>query len=116
VHTSGLRSKFYEEDHDVVRSVRAVLAPTDGIRPALPVLSSGQAPGTMPATHAALSTNDLMILAGGGIVGHPDGAAAGLRAMHEAWAAGEAGEPLAERASRSPELARALAAFGGGDE
>jgi ribulose-bisphosphate carboxylase large chain len=116
VHTSGLGNKFYEPDADVVRSVRAVLAPTDGIRPALPVLSSGQSPLTMPATHAALGTDDLMILAGGGIIAHPDGVAAGVRAMHEAWDAARAGDRLADRGARSPELARALAAFGGADE
>lgn len=113
VHTSGLGNKFYEPDSDVVRSVRAVLTPSDGISPALPVLSSGQTPRAMPATHARLGTDDLMILAGGGILAHPHGAAAGLRAMHEAWAAAQTGESLGERAGRSADLAAALTAFGG---
>jgi ribulose-bisphosphate carboxylase large chain len=90
VHTSGLNNKFFEHDDDVVRSVRAVLERSDGIAPALPVLSSGQTPRAMPETYRRLRTDDLMIMAGGGILGHPEGANAGLRAMREAWDAAEA--------------------------
>jgi ribulose-bisphosphate carboxylase large chain len=78
------------------------------------VLSSGQSPRTLPATYDALATSDLMILAGGGILAHPRGPAAGVHAMHEAWAAALSGTPLHERGRVSPDLALALETFGGG--
>jgi ribulose-bisphosphate carboxylase large chain len=114
LHTSGLGNKFFEADADVVRSIRAVLEPLHGGRVAMPVLSSGQSPRTLPATYDALATLDLMILAGGGILAHPRGPAAGVHAMHEAWAAALSGTPLHERGRVSPDLALALETFGGG--
>ena len=39
---------------------------------------------------------------------HPDGVAAGVRSLREAWAAAIAGIPLAEHARTHPELGRAL--------
>ena len=46
--------------------------------------------------------------AGGGIMAHPGGPAAGVRAMREAWEAAVAGIPLEEHARTHPELGRAL--------
>jgi ribulose-bisphosphate carboxylase large chain len=46
--------------------------------------------------------------AGGGIMAHPDGPAAGVRSMHEAWDAAITGIPLEEHARNHPDLARAL--------
>jgi ribulose-bisphosphate carboxylase large chain len=112
LHTSGLSNKFYEVDADVLRSVRAVLEPIDGGHRTMPVLSSGQSPRTLPATYDALRTPDLMILAGGGILAHPSGVAAGVRAMHDAWDAAVEGAPLSERRLASPDLALALDTFG----
>ena len=51
-------------------------------------------------------------MSGGGILAHPDGAAAGVRSIRQAWAAARAGIPLQEQARQAPELARALAFFG----
>ena len=39
---------------------------------------------------------------------HPDGPAAGIAALREAWEAAIAGVPLAEHARARPALARAL--------
>ena len=63
-------------------------------------------------TYRRTGTAELLVLAGGGIHGHPGGSAAGVTAMREAWAAALEGEDLVQRAARSPELAAALSTFG----
>lgn len=112
VHTNGISNKFYETDADVLRSIHAVRQPLLGGYEAMPVLSSGQSPGMAHATYAAVKTDDLLVLAGGGIHGHPNGSAAGVLAMREAWDSAVSGESLDDRAARVPELATALATFG----
>ena len=87
-----------------------IFSPAD--RP-LPVVCSGQWGGQAPETYARTGrTLDLMYLGGGGIHGHPQGPAAGVRAIRQAWAAAEAGVPLATWARDHPELAASLAKFG----
>ena len=112
LHTNGLASKFYETDDEVLRSINAVREPLLGGYETLPVLSSGQWAGVAPLTYARTGTADLLVLAGGGIHGHPDGVLAGVRSMREAWAATVAGEDLAARARAVPELRHAIDAFG----
>jgi ribulose-bisphosphate carboxylase large chain len=51
-------------------------------------------------------------MSGGGILAHPDGPAAGVASLQQAWDAVQRGETLAERALRAPELQRAIAFFG----
>ncbi|GAB2604148.1 RuBisCO large subunit C-terminal-like domain-containing protein [Pseudactinotalea suaedae] len=112
VHTNGLRNKFYEDDATVLDSIVQVRTPLLGTAACLPVLSSGQSAGLAHATYEAVQSTDLLVLAGGGIHGHPAGSAAGVRAMREAWDAAVAGESLDERAAAVPELATALERFG----
>jgi ribulose-bisphosphate carboxylase large chain len=76
----------------------------------MPVFSSGQTVRQAPGTFAALGSTDLIITAGGGIVAHPDGPGAGVRALREAWDAAVAGVPLADYAREHQALARALEA------
>jgi len=66
----------------------------------------------VPATWAAVGSDDLLFMAGGGILAHPDGAAAGVASIRQAWSAARAGIALADAAREQPELARALAFFG----
>lgn len=112
LHTNGISNKFYESDEQVLASIAAVRRPLLGGYSTFPVLSSGQSAGLAHATYAAVGTSDVMVLAGGGIHGHPDGPAAGVTAMREAWSAAMAGEPLDTRATSVPELASALSTFG----
>jgi ribulose-bisphosphate carboxylase large chain len=112
LHTNGIANKFYESDAEVLTSIAAVRAPLFGGYQTLPVLSSGQSAGLAPATYAAVGSTDILVMAGGGIHGHPDGAAAGVRSMRDAWRAAESGESLDAAARRSPALATALATFG----
>jgi ribulose-bisphosphate carboxylase large chain len=110
MHVNGLQNKFAEPDESVIESARACLAPMFEEKPCtvMPVFSSGQSARQVPATYAALRSTDLLVTAGGGIMAHPDGPAAGVRAMREAWDATVAGIPLEEHARTHPELGRAL--------
>ncbi len=112
LHVGGLRSKFWEPDALVSASARACLTPFAGHAPVMPVFSSGQWAGHAPDLYAALGSTDLMHLAGGGIVSHPAGVAAGVASMREAWEAATAGLPLATYAQERPALRAALEKFG----
>lgn len=112
LHVNGLRSKFWEPDDSVIASAQACLAPFGGSTPIMPVFSSGQWAGQAPEMFARLQTVDLMHLAGGGIIGHPQGTAAGVTSMREGWEAAVAGVGLDEYARRRPALAAAIARFG----
>ncbi|HET9067842.1 MAG TPA: ribulose-bisphosphate carboxylase large subunit family protein [Amaricoccus sp.] len=113
MHVNGLRNKFCEPDESVIRSARSCLTPMFDGKPCtvMPVFSSGQTVAQVPDTYAALGSTDLIFAAGGGIMGHPGGPAAGVRALREAWDAALVGEPASARAARSPELAAALGKF-----
>ncbi|TCC62178.1 ribulose 1,5-bisphosphate carboxylase [Kribbella pittospori] len=112
LHTNGLSNKFYETDDEVLRSIAAVREPLLGGYQTLPVLSSGQTPGLAPETYRRTATTDLLVLAGGGIHGHPDGPAAGVTAMRAAWQSTTSGRDLTETAQQVPALQQALETFG----
>lgn len=114
MHVHGLNGKFAQTDEEVVESARACLQPlADGADDAvMPAFSSGQWAGTVPATWAAVRNPDLLFMSGGGVMAHPDGPAAGVASIRQAWEAVQAGETLADAAHSRPELARALAFFG----
>lgn len=110
MHVNGLQNKFSEPDESVVESARACLTPMFEDKPCtvMPVFSSGQTARQAHPTWAALRSTDLIMTAGGGIMAHPDGPAAGVRSLREAWDAAVAGIPLEEHARTHPELGRAL--------
>ena len=112
LHVNGLKSKFWEPDESVIASALACMEPWAGTQPIMPVFSSGQTAAQPPATFAALNSTDLIFLAGGGIIGHPSGAKAGVRSLIEAWQAAVEGVPLDTYAKTRPALREALAAFG----
>jgi ribulose-bisphosphate carboxylase large chain len=115
-HVNGLSNKFCESDESVIASARACLSPM--FPPPnlgceiMPVFSSGQSARQAPATFAALGCTDLIFAAGGGIMGHPAGPAAGVRSLQQAWEAATQHIPLATYAHTHPELAAALQTFG----
>jgi len=112
LHTNGISNKFYESDSEVLDSIAAVRAPLLGTTPTVPVLSSGQWAGLAHATYAAVGTTDVLVLAGGGIHGHPDGAAAGVASMREAWDSAARGESVEGLLAHSAALRRAAERFG----
>jgi ribulose-bisphosphate carboxylase large chain len=115
MHVHGLQGKFAQEDEEVIESARDCLTPlAEGADDAvLPAFSSGQWAGTVPATLAAVGTGDLLFMAGGGIMAHPDGPAAGVTSIRQAWQATMTGETLSHAAMKAAELRRALEFFGG---
>ncbi|WP_100964659.1 ribulose-bisphosphate carboxylase large subunit family protein [Bosea sp. FBZP-16] len=114
MHVHGLQGKFAQEDGEVVTSARDCVTPlADGIDDrVLPAFSSGQWAGTAQPTWDAIGHDDLLFMAGGGILAHPGGPAAGVASIRQAWAAVAAGLPLGEAAKSHDELAQALAFFG----
>lgn len=115
MHVHGLQGKFAQEDEEVVKSARDCLTPlAEGADDAvLPAFSSGQWAGTVPMTLAAVGTSDLLFMAGGGIMAHPDGPAAGVMSIRQSWQATMAGETLRQASVEATELRRALEFFGG---
>ena len=111
IHVNGLRSKFWESDDSVIESAKSCLEPFSGVAPVMPVFSSGQWAGQAPDMYARLRSTDLMHLAGGGILGHPDGIAAGVASMREGWDAALAGISLKSYAESHPALQGALVQF-----
>ncbi len=113
---NGIRVKYWEPDESFVQSFKAVSTPLFSKEDcALPVAGSGQWGGQAPETYERTGrTQDLMYLCGGGIVSHPGGPAAGVRAVKQAWEAAVAGIPLETYAKDHPELAQSLVKFGDG--
>ena len=113
---NGIGVKYWEPDDSFVRSFKAVTKPIfDTSDCALPVAGSGQWGGQAPETfHRTGRTLDLMYLCGGGIVSHPMGPAAGVRAVQQAWQAAVKDIALETYAGDHPELAASIAKFGGG--
>jgi len=116
-HVNGLNNKFCEADESVIASARACLTPMFHRRtPAArlcPSSSSGQSARQAAGTYRALGTTDLIFAAGGGILGHLHGPAAGVRSLQQAWEAAISGIPVAEYAAAHPELYAALEQFSG---
>jgi ribulose-bisphosphate carboxylase large chain len=110
MHVNGVDNKFAESDESCLASARACLTPMFEDKPCtvMPVFSSAQSPRQAPATYQGLGSTDLIVTAGGGIMAHPLGTAAGVSAMQEAWEATLAGISLADFARTHPNLQRAL--------
>ena len=114
MHVHGIGGKFVDSADEVTEAARACLAPlTSGADDrVMPAFSSGQWAGTLPSAMAAAESADFMFMCGGGILAHPDGPAAGIASLREAYAALSEGLELATAAQEHPALARALAFFG----
>ncbi len=112
LHVNGIQNKFWETDDSVVSSIEACLTPMYGHKTVLPVVSSGQWGGQAFETYKLTKTVDLLYMAGGGIMAHPMGAAAGVTALQQAWKAAVDGLNLEEAARQYPEFKRSVEKFG----
>jgi ribulose-bisphosphate carboxylase large chain len=74
----------------------------------VPVFSSAQTGLQAHDTFKALGSADLIVTAGGGIFGHPQGVSAGVTALRAAWEAAQAGVDLQTYAATHPALKSAL--------
>jgi ribulose-bisphosphate carboxylase large chain len=114
MHVHGLQGKFAQEDEEVVSSARDCVTPLSaGIDDrVMPAFSSGQWAGTAQPTWDAIGHSDLLFMAGGGILAHPGGPAAGVVSIRQAWDAVATGTSLPEAARTQGELRQALDFFG----
>jgi ribulose 1,5-bisphosphate carboxylase large subunit-like protein len=111
---NGIGAKYWEPDESFLQSFHDCMTPLlhENDR-ALPVVGSGQWGGQAPETYARNGHSvDLLYLGGGGIMGHPAGPGAGVRAIRQAWDAAVADVPLEDFAREHMELAQSIAAFG----
>ena len=104
--------KFWESDDSVVASIEACLKPMYNHKTVLPVVSSGQWGGQAFETYRRTNTVDLLYMAGGGIMAHPMGAAAGVTALQQAWKAAVDGLSLEEAAKEYKEFNESVKKFG----
>jgi ribulose-bisphosphate carboxylase large chain len=114
LHVHGIGGKFADSPEEVETAARDCLTPLAGDPSdiVLPAFSSGQWAGTLSRTAAAAGSADFLFLSGGGVLAHPDGPAAGVKSLLQAWEAIAAGHDPAATAPTRPELARAYAFFG----
>ncbi len=111
MHTGTVSGKMGGNAEELILDNHALTDPWYGFRPVFPVASGGLHPGKVHAELETLGTN-IVLQAGGGIHGHPDGTGAGARAMCQAVDAFLEGVSAAEYATNHSELARALALWG----
>lgn len=81
------------------------------IKPVLPTCSGGLHPGLVPEL-VKLVGSDIIIQAGGGVWGHPDGGEAGARALRQAIDVAMTNENLQDYAKSHPELQKAIDTWG----
>lgn len=117
MHVHGIGGKFSDATEEVEDAARRCLTPlaadsTDISDLVMPAFSSGQWAGTLPVTAKAAGSADFMFMAGGGILAHPDGPAAGVRSLRQAWGALSSGEELDLASVAYRDLARAIEFFG----
>jgi len=96
-----------------IRTSQVKLAPLGHIKPMWPMPCAGIYPGLAPILIGEYGT-DIVIPAGGGMLGHPDGYTAGARAWQQAIAVTLSGEDFLASAKKpeNRELRRALEKWG----
>jgi ribulose-bisphosphate carboxylase large chain len=112
LHVNGIQNKFWESDDSVVRSIEACLQPIGDGHPVLPVVSSGQWGGQAFETWRRTKTVDLLYMAGGGIMAHLSGPAAGVKALKQAWQGAVDGLSLEDAVQAYREFAQSVEKFG----
>ena len=112
LHVNGIANKFWESDDSVARSIEACAKPLLGGMSVLPVVSSGQWGGQACETYRRTKTVDLLYMAGGGIMAHPYGPAAGVRSLQKWWEAAVEGLTQEQAAEKYPELRKSVEKFG----
>ncbi|MDV0443886.1 RuBisCO large subunit C-terminal-like domain-containing protein [Methanorbis rubei] len=111
LHTGTVSGKMGGSVEEVLSDNKSLTERFGFVRPVFPVASGGLHPGKVHAELATLGT-DIVLQAGGGIHGHPDGTRAGACAMRQAVDAFLAGVSAEEYAKTHTELAQALGKWG----
>jgi len=111
LHTGTVSGKMEHDTQELLGDNLTLTKPWHDLKTVFPVASGGLHPGGVEAEIRTLG-RDIILQAGGGIHGHPDGTRAGAAAMRQAVDASMAGVSLKEYAHDHPELKRALEKWG----
>ena len=114
LHVNGLANKFTETDDVIAQSATSVQKPVTEGGPAhlaMPVYSSGQTVWQIDPARTLLGNDDFIYCAGGGILSHPSGTAAGVIALRQAADAARNGISIQDYAKGQPELQAAIDTF-----
>jgi ribulose-bisphosphate carboxylase large chain len=107
LHVGTIVGKMSETKPEVLENIAACKGELGRLSPVLPVASGGLYPQLIPELLGYFG-NDVVLQAGGGIHGHPEGTVKGAMAMRQAVDAVLAGKTLQEYAKDHKELAVAL--------
>jgi ribulose-bisphosphate carboxylase large chain len=107
LHVGTVVGKMSETKSEVLENIDACKAEMGELKPVLPVASGGLHPRLVPALLETFG-NDVVIQAGGGIHGHPNGTISGAKAMRQAVDAALEGISLEEYAKTHGELRVAI--------
>jgi ribulose-bisphosphate carboxylase large chain len=103
LHVGTVVGKMSETKAEVTENIDVCKSAMGGLKPVLPVASGGLYPRLVPAL-LEIFGNDVVLQAGGGIHGHPDGTVCGAKAMRQAVDATLEGKSLDEYAKSHKEL------------
>jgi len=94
-----------------LRMAHEMTLPLYDFKPTMPCVGGGVTPGIVKQYLKDLG-EDIVLSPGGAIHGHPQGAAAGVRAMYQAIEAAQRGIPYQEAAVKHEELRIAVDLWG----
>ncbi len=104
LHVGTVVGKMSETKAEVLENIAVCKGEMGGLKPVLPVASGGLHPRLVPALLETFGA-DVVLQAGGGIHGHPDGTVSGAKAMRQAVEAVLEGKSIEEYAKSHRELA-----------
>ena len=107
LHVGTAVGKMKEGKEEVLDNIECLTSEMHGVKTAMPVASGGLYPAVVPPLLKIFGYN-VVVQAGGGVHGHPDGTYKGATAMRQAIAAVMEGQTLEEYAEKHEELRRAL--------
>ena len=112
LHTGTISGKMEHDTAELLGDNKTLLDSNFfGLKTVFPVASGGLSPGGV-AREIEVLGKDIILQAGGGVHGHPDGTRAGAAAMRQAVDAAMQGVTLKEYAKDHKELAAALGKWG----
>jgi ribulose-bisphosphate carboxylase large chain len=107
LHVGTVVGKMSETKEEVHENIVACKGEIGNLKPVLPVASGGLYPRLVPALLETFG-NDVVLQAGGGIHGHPEGTICGAKAMRQAVDAVLEGKKLEEYAKNHSQLEQSL--------
>jgi len=82
---AGFGERMGCSDDEVLANIGACLKPWGKILPALPIPGGSDTPETLPEVFSKIGHTDFGFICGRGVFGHPQGPAAGAKALRDAW-------------------------------